>query len=190
VLVKCISLPLSQSEAGDNTRAHARNMLPAMTVNKRKLDELEADKIEESIEEERVLSHAAQRRLRKRLKTSHGEEPPKKTVSEPFHSSVDKHEVQTHTIWVGNLAYKTTPQDLRVFFADVSEDIKRIHMPTKALHGSRLVRNGKAHGDNKGCVSRYPFGIRSGCDDSIDSPTLILPLWRRNGPPSQNQNLT
>jgi hypothetical protein len=159
VLVKYVSLPLSQSEVGGNTSAHVCDVLPAMTANKRKLDELEADKIEESIEEEVVLSHAAQRRLRKRLKTSHGEEPPKKTVSKPSHPSVDKHEVQTHTIWVGNLAYKTTPQDLKVFFADVSEDIKRIHLPTKALHGSRSVRNGRAHGDNKGCVSRYLFGI-------------------------------
>ncbi|PVF96480.1 hypothetical protein CPB86DRAFT_816357 [Serendipita vermifera] len=136
-----------------------------MTVEKRKLDELEADKIEESVQEERVLSHAAQRRLRKRLKTSHGDEPPKKTPSKPSHSSADKLKVQIHTIWVGNLAFKTTPQDLRVFFADVSEDIKRIHMPTKALHGSHSVRNGKVQGGNKGCVYLYHIGIWSNCDE-------------------------
>jgi RNA recognition motif-containing protein len=60
----------------------------------------------------------------------------------------------TYSIWVGNLAFKTTPQVLKAFFGEDS-GICRVHMPTKTLHGSH-AKSDATRGDNKGCVC-YSF---------------------------------
>lgn len=84
-------------------------------------DGLESD----TLEEFQVLSHAAQRKLRKKQQEkakgvqplSHPPAPPKRQ----------------HSVWVGNLAFKTTEQSLRAFFQRGVPgcEVTRVHLPTK-----------------------------------------------------------
>jgi RNA recognition motif-containing protein len=124
-----------------------------MSAKKRKFDEISSDESEqETTAEEQVLSHAAQRRLQKRLKTvvtdnATGEKGgPAASIATRTNNS----NPGVHSIWVGNLAFKTTPDALKGFLGNM-EDIKRIHMPTKALHGTHSNTKG-ARGDNRGFV--------------------------------------
>lgn len=57
-------------------------------------------------------------------------------------ASSHKKEKRQNSVWIGNLSFKTAPDDLRGFFDGVGE-ITRIHMPTKA---------GAAKGENMGLV--------------------------------------
>ncbi|KAG8788219.1 hypothetical protein FRC15_005389 [Serendipita sp. 397] len=103
---------------------------------KRKLEEVDSDKDEQDSPQGRVLSHAAQRRLRKRHKTS-------ATVTDTDNgNSVEKgigssDKDNLYSVWVGNLAFKTTPDALREFFATDAEVVK-VRMPSKALHGGQV----------------------------------------------------
>ncbi|KAI0939294.1 hypothetical protein AcV5_000754 [Taiwanofungus camphoratus] len=88
-----------------------------------------------------VLSHAAQRRQKKKeLKAasnpSPSEEPPKKKqkVKNTAELAPSKIPKRQNSMWVGNLAFKTTPEALRQFFDGVGE-ITRIHMPMKMVSG-------------------------------------------------------
>ena len=56
-----------------------------------------------------------------------------------------------HSVWVGNLSFKTTPASLRSFFEGVGE-ITRIHMPMKMAHGGP---DGKPRKENRGSVLTY-----------------------------------
>ncbi|KAI0082493.1 hypothetical protein K474DRAFT_1585727 [Panus rudis PR-1116 ss-1] len=92
-----------------------------------------------------VLSHAEKRRQkRKEQKQSRLDDPCSKGVKqkngvqntelEPSKASKRK-----HSVWVGNLSFKTTPDALRRFFDGVGE-ITRMHMPMKLTsggHGSK-----------------------------------------------------
>jgi RNA recognition motif len=79
-----------------------------------------------------VLSHAA---LRKRKKAKIASDPSpsilsnKNTENTPQSSSAPQRQ---NSVWVGNLTFKTTTQQLREFF-QFAGDITRIHMPTKAV---------------------------------------------------------
>jgi len=73
--------------------------------------------------DEPILSHAAKRAARKRQeKAEAAPEAPLKPA-------------RGFSVWVGNLNWKTRPQALKTFFADVG-DPTRIHLPAKALHGN------------------------------------------------------
>jgi RNA recognition motif-containing protein len=137
-------------------------MAPAPSSRKRKIAEVEADNDDSAAGEERVLSHAAQRRLRKRQKTTATDEP---LGDEVVGSKVIERTKSgtIHSIWVGNLAFKTTPQALKAFFGEDS-GIARVHMPTKTLYGSH-AKSEATRGDNKGCVcySISPSGSVSQC---------------------------
>ena len=95
---------------------------------------------EESEDEEDVpaLSHAERRRQKKKEEKAHRAEvsSAKKrklhdgsVVSKP-HKSASASKKRQNSIWVGNLDFKTTPENLRGFFDGVGE-ITRIHMPVK-----------------------------------------------------------
>src|ERR1700722_6355970 len=79
----------------------------------------------------RAISHAERRRQRRRQERKEGQPVGgQKTPS----SSKQTNVVVSHrknSVWVGNLSFKTTSEDLRRFFDGVGE-IKRIHMPTRA----------------------------------------------------------
>jgi RNA recognition motif-containing protein len=73
--------------------------------------------------DEPVLSHAAKRAARKRQKKG---EVATEVPSKP---------ARGFSVWVGNLNWKTRPEALKAFFADVGEPT-RVHLPAKALHGN------------------------------------------------------
>ncbi|KAI0332386.1 hypothetical protein GY45DRAFT_1298896 [Cubamyces sp. BRFM 1775] len=90
---------------------------------------------------EPVLSHAEKRRQKKKeeraAKSATSTEESKKgkakvkNTAELPPSKVPKRQ---NSVWVGNLAFKTTPVSLRGFFDGVGE-ITRIHMPMKMVTG-------------------------------------------------------
>ncbi|KAG8978521.1 hypothetical protein FRB90_008414 [Tulasnella sp. 427] len=110
---------------------------------------------EMQLEEETPMSHAQRRKLKKRKRddpdgdASEGEEFPAKPKSKKGKNeegddktSASKNvPARLHSVWVGNLAFKTTPDDLRGFFKDVEGEITRVKMPRK---------EGGEKGPNKG----------------------------------------
>ena len=72
-----------------------------------------------------ILSHAEKRSARKRQK---------KAVAA---TDAPSKPARGFSVWVGNLNWKTRPQALKAFFADVGE-ATRVHLPppVKALHGN------------------------------------------------------
>ena len=112
-------------------------------------------------EEEPVLSHAERRRQKKKEErvakksaalangdtSKKGKEKVQNTAELPP-SKVPKRQ---HSVWVGNLSFKTTPASLRSFFEGVGE-ITRIHMPMKMAHGGP---DGKPRKENRGSVLTY-----------------------------------
>lgn len=128
-------------------------MTPVSVSKKRKFEEIDGGNDITGTEDGHTLSHAAQRRLRKRLKASvaDGEEnKTEPTVNQPVTSNKSK-QGSRYTIWVGNLAFKTTPDSLKAFFGEIGEKIVRVHMPAKTLHGA-LSDKKKTRIDNKGYV--------------------------------------
>lgn len=89
----------------------------------------------EPLPEVPVLSHAERRRQKKKEKLERLEESAAKKrklkdgTAVPANSGKRK-----NSVWVGNMSFKTTPENLRTFFEGVGE-ITRIHMPTKAPAG-------------------------------------------------------
>jgi len=127
-----------------------------MSTRKRKFDEISSDESDKEVAvEEQVLSHAAQRRLRKRLKgvvvsekATMENESPATTITTGAKNS----NPSVHSIWVGNLSFKATPETLKAFLGN-TEDIRRIHMPTKALHANLKG----PRGENRGFVFSILF---------------------------------
>jgi hypothetical protein len=114
-------------------------------INAKKRKRQEAE--EESTEEDKVLSHAEKRRQRKREQQKLKAQPAaesrpqkRKKSSEADVSAANSNTKRQNSIWVGNLSYKTTVNDLKAFFAEAGETT-RINMPTKVLSGARKPEN-------------------------------------------------
>ncbi|KAI0053614.1 hypothetical protein FA95DRAFT_1552104 [Auriscalpium vulgare] len=77
-----------------------------------------------------ALSHAAKRKQKKLLKRQADSTESKKSTNGGKSTAAEPSKRQ-NSVWVGNLAFKTTPDALRQFFDGVGE-ITRVHLPTKA----------------------------------------------------------
>jgi RNA recognition motif-containing protein len=103
-------------------------------------------------EEEPVLSHAERRRRKKEeklaanLKEDEGSAAKKRKLKDGSAKEVVPMKRQ-NSVWIGNLSFKTTQENLRTFLADVGE-ITRINMPTKRAAGPGLKP------ENRGYVHR------------------------------------
>ena len=120
----------------------------------------ESDSASEKDEDDEVpvLSHKEQRKQKKKeLKQQKADTAAAATLSEkqkgkqPVKNSAElapsKLPRRQHSVWVGNLAFKTTPDALRRFFDGVGE-ITRIHMPMKMASGG--PGGGGARKENRG----------------------------------------
>ena len=102
--------------------------------------------------EEPVLSHAERRRRKKEqklaanLKEEEGSAMKKRKLKDGNAKKVVPMKRQ-NSVWVGNMSFKTTQEDLRTFFGDAGE-ITRINMPTKRATGPGLKP------ENRGYVHR------------------------------------
>ncbi|KAF8680946.1 RNA recognition motif [Rhizoctonia solani] len=99
-----------------------------------------------------VLSHAAQRKAKKRkLKESQnitdGEAINTKRHAKSQTQPNDKPDLppRQNSVWVGNLSFKTTESQLKSFFADAGE-VSRIHMPKKIDVGQGRGMRGENRG--------------------------------------------
>ena len=119
-----------------------------------------------------VLSHAEKRRQKKKDQkqpASTDEKSVKQTkirnTAELAPSKVPKRQ---NSVWVGNLAFKTTPQSLRQFFDGVGE-ITRIHMPMKMTTGGP---SGGAVKENRGLVALLSSNVSFHVDKNIQPPII------------------
>lgn len=115
------------------------------------------DELDEEMElqDSPAMSHAQKRKLKKRKR---GDDADDASDGEPDSSTTKKNKTESnpkddgetkgknvparlHSVWVGNMAFKTTPEDLRTFFKDVEAEITRVKMPRK---------EGGEKGPNKG----------------------------------------
>lgn len=101
--------------------------------------------------EQPVLSHAERRRRKKEQKLAANlKEEGSATKKRKLKDGSAKAAVpmkRQHSVWVGNMSFKTTHENLRKFFAEVGE-ITRINMPTKAAAGPGLKP------ENRGYIRR------------------------------------
>ncbi|KAG2013138.1 single-stranded DNA binding protein [Coprinopsis cinerea AmutBmut pab1-1] len=95
-----------------------------------------------------VLSHAERRRQKKREKKALDDSAvPKKKLKGKDGVAIPSKEStalpkRQNSVWVGNLSFKTTQDNLRSFFKDVGE-ITRIHMPMKASSRPNLPQENR-----------------------------------------------
>ena len=134
------------------TSSRSSSLEPQESTNtKRKRKEVtEEEKLEDSDDnaqlsdtpEEPVLSHAERRRRKKeqklaaKLEEGEGSATKKRKLKDGSAKAVVPTKRQ-NSVWVGNMSFKTTQENLQTFFADVGE-ITRINMPTKAAAGPGL----------------------------------------------------
>ncbi|KAF8592759.1 hypothetical protein K439DRAFT_1324152 [Ramaria rubella] len=115
----------------------------------------------EATEAAQVLSHAAQRKLkRKEIREAKGaklEPAPVEDTAPPK---------RQNSVWVGNLAFKTTDQSLRAFFQRHIRvcEVTRVNLPTKT---GKDVSGGKGmRGENRG-FAYVDFGTKEGKEQAI-----------------------
>lgn len=102
-----------------------------------------------------ALSHAERRRQKKKEKLQAREEQKdsatkKRKLKDGTAAPVSGK--RQNSVWVGNMSFKTTQDDLRTFFEGVGE-ITRINMPTKAPAGPGMKP------ENRGFVLVLPVYI-------------------------------
>lgn len=102
--------------------------------------------------EETVLSHAERRRKKKEqklaanVKEEEGSTMKKRKLKDGSAKAVVPIKRQ-NSVWIGNMSFKTTQEDLQTFFEDVGE-ITRINLPTRRAAGPGLKP------ENRGYVHR------------------------------------
>ena len=124
-----------------------------------------------------VLSHAELRRQKKKQQkatTQPTEDGPAKKTQKAVKNTAElapsKVPRRQNSVWVGNMAFKTTPDALRRFFDGVGE-ITRVHMPMKMASGGPGARG--AVKENRGfvCLLYISHGVRI-----IYFPLSFLPV--------------
>jgi hypothetical protein len=116
--------------------------------------ESEAD---ETTESGPVLSHAQKRRqkkLERKLEKKQAKELRKKNKRTKLSNNDTKSELpkRQNSVWVGNLLFRTTENEIRTFFDGVGE-ISRVHMPMKT------PANPGARAENRGYVCKVFFTL-------------------------------
>ncbi|KAJ7368780.1 hypothetical protein DFH08DRAFT_33059 [Mycena albidolilacea] len=134
--------------SSSSSSSSSRSSTPEPTP-KRKRDVAEADSDSDSSDdsdaeegpEVPVLSHAEQRRQKRREKQEKLGQPAKKRKlpDGSAAATTGAPAKRQNSVWVGNLTFKTTPEALTEFFKEVGE-ITRIHMPMKAPGQAPNVR--------------------------------------------------
>ncbi|KAJ7246542.1 hypothetical protein B0H12DRAFT_1187116 [Mycena haematopus] len=145
------------SASSSSSSSSSRSSTPEPTPKRKRGAENEdsdsdssADSDAEDSPEIPVLSHAEQRRQKRREKQEKLGQPAKKRKL-PDGSAVAATGApakRQNSVWVGNLTFKTTTEALTEFFKDVGETT-RIHMPTKAptAAGAKAENRGYAYVD-------------------------------------------
>lgn len=139
----------SNSEDSSETSSPSRQLTPVLSDPHNDDSDDEHDHSESEAQdatpEVPVLSHADKRRQKKKELTRQTEADTTHVVPQPADGSTNSSaSKRRNSVWVGNLAFKTTPDALRKFFDGVGE-ITRIHMPLKASS----TRNATAQDNNK-----------------------------------------
>lgn len=126
------------SSAG-SSRSSSLDPQENTNVKRKRKEVTEEELLDSGVSEEPVFSHAERRRRKKeqklaaKSKEEEGSATKKRKLKDGSAKAVVPMKRQ-NSVWVGNMSFKTTQENLRTFFADVGE-ITRINMPTKAATG-------------------------------------------------------
>ncbi|EJD00946.1 RNA-binding domain-containing protein [Fomitiporia mediterranea MF3/22] len=141
----------SDADTSKTNKQKLKNL--ANEANRKRQPDEDADMdVDEQEGEGQILSHKEQRRLRKKQKQlaeqNENDAPSKTTKKAKQEKEKGKDGPRRqNSIWVGNLAFRTTPDALRTFFADAGE-VTRVNMPMKAGSGGKeKVNRGFAYVD-------------------------------------------
>ncbi|KAJ1308583.1 hypothetical protein OPQ81_004282 [Rhizoctonia solani] len=114
--------------------------------------DVEDEARDEAEPEVEVLSHAAQRKeKRRKLKEAQSADkvthntPKRPTKLQPKPNDKLELPIRQNSVWVGNLSFKTTEAQLKSFFAEAGE-VSRIHMPKKLQVGQGRGMRGENQG--------------------------------------------
>ncbi|KAK2465961.1 hypothetical protein APHAL10511_001602 [Amanita phalloides] len=129
----------SQSEEEESGDDDAEGSEGVTTRNGKKRKRQEADDDDDNDEEKVVFSHAEKRRQKKKRIKDVLPKPQSKSATELTSSG------RQNSVWVGNLSYKTTVDELKTFFARAGE-MTRIHMPTHRAAGAGPGRKAENRG--------------------------------------------
>ena len=144
----------AEAVLGDPVLSHAERR----RRKKRKLNPGDAAPIETSPE-----SHANPASASSKLKKGKAKKEKKSGEVSESNEALPKRQ---NSVWVGNLAYKTTPVTLKGFFEGL--EVTRIHMPLKA------PRDGSGPKVNSGQVTCVHFTFRSIFDINLISIALHM----------------
>lgn len=151
----------SESSSSVASRAQKRKRAPSVSSDSSSSSSDDSDAEEASDVEEDdvpVLSHAEQRRQRRKEQKTEskakddedaddGDRKAKKSkVKNTAELAPSKVPKRQNSVWVGNLAFKTTPDSLRTFFEGVGE-VTRVHMPMKmaSTRGAGTVKENRGY---------------------------------------------
>ncbi|KAG8745537.1 hypothetical protein FRC10_007715 [Ceratobasidium sp. 414] len=144
----------------------------------------EAAPIETKVEEAEVLSHAAQRKAKKRklkelqpTEDDNDEPAPKSSKPKSKSQPDDKPALpaRQNSVWVGNLSFKTTEAQLKEFFDGVG-DITRVHMPKKQVRASKRTIILGAISINYSVLNRFAYVDFA----TPDAQTLAIAFSEKN----------
>ena len=120
-------------------------------------DEVDSDATDEeavsTIPDQPVLSHAERRRQKKEAKAKGKLEASlakKRKLKDGSALAIPVPAKRQNSVWVGNMSFKTTQENLTTFF-DGCGEITRINMPTKAPAGPGLMP------ENRGYAAIFVF---------------------------------
>ncbi|KAF8638556.1 hypothetical protein AX17_002099 [Amanita inopinata Kibby_2008] len=132
----------------DQGESRVKKIVPKSSEKKRKrVGEGEGDSGSErqtvELADTQVLSHAEKRHLKKKEQKAEVLKKSKKSAKAEVSTSK-----RQNSVWVGNLSYKTTVEDLKSFFSGAGE-ITRVNMPLKAssMPGRKSENRGFAYVD-------------------------------------------
>ncbi|KAF7352416.1 hypothetical protein MVEN_01206100 [Mycena venus] len=148
-------LPKMSSSSSSSSSSSAHSTPEPNPKRKRDVEDSDSDSNSsddsdvEEVPEVPVLSHAEQRRQKRREKQEKLGQPVKKRkLPDGSAATTGAPAKRQNSVWVGNLTFKTTPENLTEFFKEVGE-ITRINMPTKAPNapGAKAENRGYAYVD-------------------------------------------
>lgn len=111
--------------------------------------------------EDEALSHAEKRRQKKKqLKTEDVDASVHATSAKEgtTRSEVAARAPRQHSIWVGNLSFKTTEADIRKFFVDAGE-VTRVNLPLKPVQTGQPAAKWASTRENRGYVIIYQHSV-------------------------------
>ncbi|KAH8834270.1 hypothetical protein DL96DRAFT_1491442 [Flagelloscypha sp. PMI_526] len=145
---------MSSSESSSSSSNSSRDSTPEPSLKRKAVDESPDDSSDSESDseddtppadegdDEPVLSHAQRRKQKKAVASASSDSKSKSKGSGPpsKKSKLEPLPTRQNSVWVGNMSFKTTAENLKTFFAKAGV-VTRINLPTKPRVGVAPVEN-------------------------------------------------